>query len=220
MWWNPKLDILMFHDDWLPRWHTWALCGLQGLEHVKHVAISWKHAHSLCYDTAQFDDGSWLPARGNRDPLIIKFCFRHSPTLPNVIPVFFDHFEKLSVHFGCLYGCHLTPSKPWNFPDWTKHWDDVAPEACCTVTFRMGSDIKTAVRQLVKFRLLCMRTMGERLDDHIQEEQDELGDEPLIDSKPYAVKDKIDADQLMADDVVWWNGVCFDMCQANDFECL
>lgn len=46
----------MFDDDWIPRWHSWTLCGLRGLEHVKHVAISWKLAHSLCYESAHYDD--------------------------------------------------------------------------------------------------------------------------------------------------------------------
>lgn len=109
---------------------------------------------------------------------------------------------------------------PWSFPDWTRHWDDVPLERRCTVTFRMGSDISTAVRQLAKYRRLCMRTLNEPADSHMCDDRQELWDEEFLYSEPYAVEDGINADELELEGDIVWGRVGFEMCQADDFECL
>lgn len=51
--WNSDLDVLVFEASWSVQQHPWALTGLQGLEHVKDVAIdenlAWDCEYKLGY---------------------------------------------------------------------------------------------------------------------------------------------------------------------------
>ncbi|KAH8771819.1 hypothetical protein F5883DRAFT_664930 [Diaporthe sp. PMI_573] len=47
--WNPDLDVLVFEASWSVQQHPWAPTGLQGLEHVKHVAIDENLARGFEY---------------------------------------------------------------------------------------------------------------------------------------------------------------------------
>lgn len=200
-WWNPDLDVLGFDHSWDLDQHPWALAQLDGLEHVKHVAIDEQGAWSVCYNAGYNGSDPLGIPRELREPLAVKFEFREADDRHHYILEFFPHFQQLTILFSTLYG------RTW------RHWFDlrrsilqetyVIEEDAYSVTFRLGSDMKTAVKELRKYKELCMET---RVKEPDVDDFDALVDGPI-----YSVKD----DDVDVDDLEYWRGAGFGMCQSD-----
>lgn len=201
IWWNPKLDVLGFDHSWDLEGHPWALAHLHGLEHVKRVAIDERHAWTLCYRAGYNGDYPLDIPRELREPLAVVFEFRESDDRNHFILEFFPHFQQLKIIFSTIYNkiCREALNRhPINFD-----WDSI-DENAYSVTFRLGSDIQTAAKELRKYRDLCMQTKVREPD---WDQLDELVDGPV-----YSVKDAdVDVDHLDH-----WMGAGFAMCQADE----
>lgn len=199
-WWNSELDVLGFDSSWNLELYPWALQNLQGLEHVKNVAIDEAHAWTVCYDAGYNGTHPLEIPRELRDPLAITFEFRESDDMGHYILEFFPHFQQLGIYFSTMY---MGKYREWllNTRDSSKEF--VLEEDTFSVTFRLGSDIQTAVRELRKYRRLCMKTNVKGPYDH---SWDTLTDGPV-----YSVKD----DDVDIADLDHWMGAGFGMCQID-----
>lgn len=200
-WWNSELDVLGFDDSWNFHQHPWALRNLQGLERVKNVAIDEKHAWTFCYNAGYNGEDPYGIPRHLREPLAVTFQFRESVDTDHYILEFFPHFQHLGIYFSTIYErrYHEWLLNVGNFNE-----EYVLEEEAFSVTFRLGSNIQTAVQELRKYRKLCMKTsVEEPLYDYLDE---------LTDGLVYSVKD----DDVDMDELDHWMGAGFGMCQADE----
>lgn len=161
IWWNSDLDVLGFDKSWDMDLHKWALARLNGLEHVKHVAIDENQAWSFLYDVGYRHD-PWTTPRELCEPLAVAFRFLETSGSRHYILEFFPHFQKLTVFF----------LEVWKkkFMEWRRKRQRfsrpfVPEEDTYSTTFRLGSDIKTAGKELTTYRDFCMKTKAKRLRD-------------------------------------------------------
>lgn len=163
-WWNPNLDVLGFDHSWDLKQHPWALQHLQGLENVKNVAIDEQQAWSFCYEAGYNGRDSLDIPRKLRQPLAVTFEFRESDDTNHCILEFFPHFQQLGIYFPTIYKRKF---REWyrvemgleNPSEQILSAEDFSPEDdAFSVTFRLGSDTETAVKELRKYRKLCMKT--------------------------------------------------------------
>lgn len=199
-WWNPDLDVLGFDETWDLDQHQWALAHLHGLEHVKRVAIDERQAWTVCYQAGY--NGSYpldIP-RKLREPLAISFAFRGNDDRNHYILEFFPHFQQLKIIFSTIHDEKYTQMI---LRDWETVYRDFIDEDEYSVTFDMGSDIQTAVRELRRYRKLCMKT-------RVREPENDPYD-ALVDGPVYSVKgDGVDLDHLEH-----WMVTGFGMCQSD-----
>ncbi|KAK2595843.1 hypothetical protein N8I77_013636 [Diaporthe amygdali] len=199
-WWNPDRDVLGFDASWEVTVHPWALTDLDGLEKVKHIAIDERQAWYLCYDAAYNGEHPLNIPRKLCEPLAVMFSFRETNDTRHYILEFFPHFQQLTVLFSTIY-MDL-------FQDLiVAHWgvfleSSLAPEY--SVTFHLGSNINTAVKQLRRYRELCMKTKVQEPGD--LETYDKITDGPV-----YSVND----DDVDLDELVHWMRVGFGMLQDD-----
>lgn len=190
-WWNPDLDVLGFDRSWDMDQHPWALAQLDGLEHVKHVAIDERQAWTVCYDAGYNGEHPLDIPRELREPLAVTFEFRASDDRNHYILEFFPHFQQLSILFTTMY------TDPCFYEIY------VLEDDAYSVTFRLGSDIEIAVKELEKYRELCMQTeVKEPLWDSLDR---------LVEGPVYSVKD----DDLDIYGLDHWMLAGFGMCQAD-----
>lgn len=204
-WWNSELDVLGFDDSWDLHQHPWALQNLQGLEHVKNVAMDEKQAWTVCYDAGYNGEDPLAIPRKLREPLAVAFQFRESDDTGHYILEFFPHFQQLSIYFSTIFR--------GKFREWLldarifneeRALEEYIPQKdAFSVTFRLGSNIQTAVKQLRRYRKLCMITKVKEPYDH---DLDKLTDGPV-----YSIKD----DDVGIDHLDHWMGAGFGMCQAD-----
>ncbi|KAJ0116059.1 hypothetical protein J7T55_005005 [Diaporthe amygdali] len=200
IWWNSDLDVLGFDKSWDLDLHRWALGHLDGLEHVKHVAIDENQARSFWYD-AGYGDSPWTTSCELREPLAVKFRFLETPGRRHYILEFFPHFQQLTIIFMNLWRK--------KFVQWMRKREGfsrtfVPEEDTYSTTFRLGSDIKTAVNELTTYRKLCMQT-GMKIIPGFRAYGD-LADGPI-----YSVK----SDDIKVDDLGHWIGAGFEDCQID-----
>lgn len=192
-WWNPDLDVLGFDDSWNLDQHRWALAQLYGLEHVKHVAIDERQAWTVCYKAGYNGSDPLSIPRKLREPLAVAFEFRACDDRDHYILEFFPHFQQLKVIFSTIYMKKIREAivrRP--------------NEDAYSVTFNLGSDIETAVKELRRYRKLCMKT-------RVQEPDEDPYYDALVDGPVYSVKD----DGVDVDDLDHWMAAGFGMCQAD-----
>lgn len=156
MWWNSSVDVLAFEEPWSNYPDLWAFVGLKGLENIRHVALSSSVAGRLDYVVRyRHEQDKWRL----RDPLIIGFAFLQYPGTPHVVPEFFNHIVSLTIFFDRLRFDddidRVIPGCSRLHHDGLVHLD-VDPW-CPAVTFQLGSEINTAVRQLETLKRLFLR---------------------------------------------------------------
>lgn len=199
-WWNPDLDVLGFDRSWDLDQHQWALANLHGLEHVKRVAIDERQAWTVCYKAGYNGSHPLDIPRKLREPLAVAFEFRGHYDRKHYILEFFPHFQQLKIIFSTIYNQKLTEAirrRPVSV-----NWDSIAEDAY-SVTFDLGSDIQTAVKELKRYRKLCMKT---RVQEPDEDQYDALVEGPV-----YSVKH----DGIDVDDLDYWMGAGFGMCQSD-----
>lgn len=202
-WWNPDLDVLGFDQSWDLNQHSWALRHLQGLKNVKNVTIDETHAWTFCYRAGYNGEDPYGIPRELREPLAVAFEFRESVDMDHFILEFFPHFLQLAICFSTIY---MRKYRKWfrlNLNN-NSRGEFVLDEDAFSVTFRLGSDIETAVKELREYRRLCMKTIVTEADEYPS--WDTLTDGPV-----YSVKDE-DVD---IEDLDHWMGAGFGMCQAD-----
>lgn len=202
-WWNPKLDVLGFDQSWDLEQHLWALQHLQGLEHVKNVAIDERQAWSFCYRAGYNGKDPLDIPRKLREPLAVTFEFRGTYDREHYILDFFPHFQQLGIYFSTIYMGHFRKWFRRNVGISSTKYFNLSEDAF-SVTFRLGSDIQSAVKELRNYRKLCMKTS-------VKERYDDLAYYTLTDGPVYSVKD----DDLDIDDLDHWMGAGFRMCQDD-----
>lgn len=200
-WWNPDLDVLGFDHSWDLHQHPWALEELHGIEHVKNVAIDERLAWSFCYNAGYNGSHPRDIPRELREPLAVTFEFRESDYRRHFILEFFPHFKQLSIIFSSLHWVRYRERLMLDSDDSSE--DFVLEEDAYCVTFRLGSDMKTAVKELRKYRELCMGTPEQDYD------LDEFS--LLVDGPVYSVKD----DDVDVDDLEHWMGAGFGICHVH-----
>lgn len=203
-WWNPNLDVLGFDHLWDLKQHPWALQHLQGLEHVKNLAIDERQAWTMCYNAGYNGEHPSDIPRKLRQPLAVKFEFRESDNTSHYILEFFPHFQQLIVLFSTIY---TRTYRDWLLSDpahFGKEFD--LDEGAFSVTFRLGSDMETAVKELREYRRLCMKTEVREPRDFEDPPWDTLTEGPV-----YSVKN----DDVDIEDLDHWMGAGFGMCQAD-----
>lgn len=201
-WWNPDLDVLGFDDSWDLKQDPWALTQLQGLEHVKNIAIDERQAWTFCYQAGYNGSHPLGIPRELREPLAVTFEFRECDDRDHYILEFFPHFQQLSVFFTTI---HRKKYRQWLLLNLENLGADfVVEDDAFSVTFRLGSGISTAENELRRYRRLCMETKLKEPDDYVL--WDTLTDGPI-----YSVKN----DDIDVDDLDHWMGAGFGMCQID-----
>lgn len=201
-WWNPNLDVLGFDHLWDLNQHPWALQHLQGLEHVKNLAIDERQAWTMCYTAGYNGEHPLDIPRKLRAPLAVQFVFRESDDTNHCILEFFPHFQQLTVCFSTIY---MGKYREWLLSDRDHFREEFClDEDAFSVTFRLGSDIETAVKELRKYRRLCMKTKVTEPEEY------PLWD-TLTDGPVYSVKN----DDVDIEDLDHWMLAGFGMCQAD-----
>lgn len=201
IWWNPDLDFLGFDQSWDLKQHSWALRHLQGLENVKNVAIDEALAWTFCYRAGYNGVDPYNIPRELREPLAVAFEFRESIDTDHFILEFFPHFQQLVICFSTIY---IKAYHDWLFLNPAHLSEEVVlDEDAFSVTFRLGTDIETAVKELRKYRRFCMETQVTDTDDYTLR--------TLTDGPVYSVND----DDVDIEDLDYWMGAGFGMCRAD-----
>ncbi|KAG6357188.1 hypothetical protein INS49_015066 [Diaporthe citri] len=200
-WWNPDLDVLAFDHSWDLDQHPWALEELYGLEHVKNIAIDEQLAWTFRYNAGYNGSDPLDIPRELREPLAVTFEFRESDDRHHFILEFFPHFQHLSILFSTLHWMKYHERLILNMDVFDE--DFILEEDACSVTFRLGSDMKTAVKELRKCRELCMKKTAH--------EPDFRNFQALVDGPVYSVKD----DDVDVDHLEYWMGAGFGMCRLD-----
>lgn len=208
-WWNSDLDILVFDKSWSVHQHSWALTGLQGLEHVRSLSIDQDQAWDFGYFAGYNGNDPLGVPRNRLEVLAISFSFQETNQIRHYILEFFPHFQQLTIFFPSIY---LQLDR-----DYKKYLPmEFHPEKHeYRVTFQLGSNINTAEKKLRRYRKLCMRTSGipAQSDCFFESEAFERGDTLITDGPIYATKDGMDMSNL--DHVL---GVSHEMCMMDDSE--
>lgn len=216
LWWNPDLDALFFDYDWRIGMDTWALQGLSGLENVKHISIHSDQAAYLCYEIGYRDGAPWGRSRRRKqDVLALQLSFRESVDMPHYIPEFFPCFKSLSIRFMDLQET-VTRWALTNVPptEGANEWY----EECCTITLSLGEDIGTAYEKLARYRELCNIDLAMGIPRRIEVDEDfEDADIHVRFGPVYALRHGVDIGNIRP---ASWMGIGFDMCRADDPECL
>lgn len=199
-WWNPDLDVLGFHHSWDLDQHPWALAHLHGLEHVKRIAIDEQHAWTMCYKAGYNGRDPLDIPRKLREPLALGFEFRAWGARNHYIAGFFPRFQQLSILFSTIYRQKLAEAIG---KEWRSIWSFSIEEHAYSVTFELGSDIQTAVKELRRYRKLCMKT-------RVREPEWDLMD-TFVNGPIYSVKD----DGVDVDHLDHWMTARFGMCQMD-----
>lgn len=201
-WWNPDLDVLGFDHQWDLEQDPWALEELQGLEQVKNVAIDERIAWTFRYKAGYNGIHPLDIPRELREPLAVTFEFLESDYRHHFILEFFPHFQQLSILFVGLY---FADDRETLLIEYDSDGGFVVKEDpnAYSVTFRLGSDMTAAVKELRIYRELCMETT---------EEDPDFGDfDKLVDGPVYSIKDNdVDVDHLE-----YWMGAGFGMCHID-----
>ncbi|KAH8755109.1 hypothetical protein F5883DRAFT_180865 [Diaporthe sp. PMI_573] len=144
-WWNSDRDVLGFDHAWEFDQHPQALTDLRGLNRVKHIAVDERQARYFGYEAWYNGTVPDKMPRELRRPAAVVFTFRESYESENYILEFFPHFQQLTIIFLTSVSRRLVG-----------HWKDIpeVEKAAEQVTFRLGSDIDTALKQLRKYRNL------------------------------------------------------------------
>lgn len=131
-----------------------------------------------------------------REPLALGFEFRAWDARNHFITEFFPHFQQLSILFSTIYRQKLAEAigKDWSFS---------IEEHAYSVTFELGSDIQTAVKELRRYRKLRMKT---RVREPEWGPMDTFVNGPI-----YSVKD----DDVDVDHLDHWMAAGFGMCQMD-----
>lgn len=202
IWWNPDLDVLGFDPSWDLNQHSWALRHLQGLEKVKNVAIDEALAWTFCYRAGYNGEDPYNIPRELREPLAVAFEFRESVDTNHFILEFFPHFRQMAICFSTIY---MRKYREWLLSDRDHFREEFClDEDAFSVTFRLGSDIETAVKELRNYRRLCMKTKVTEPEEY------PLWD-TLTDGPVYSVKN----DDVDIEDLDHWMLAGFGMCQAD-----
>lgn len=239
MWWNPELDVLFFNYDWNLGKDTWALCGLSGLEHVRNIAIHSEQAMYICYDIGYGQNAPYWSRKQRDDVAALRFSFKESSQVPHYIPEFFDCLKSLIIRFEDLHPpaleifrrCHAFPRFPRPFyshegklvPEfwWNVHklwghpngWHEA--QDCCTITFNMGEDIKTACKKLARYRGMCYAVVDKPRRTIANPEFDARDNGSRLRKGPiYALK--IGVSHILG----WQRGIDFMMCGRNNPRCV
>lgn len=218
-WWNSSVDVLVFEEPWTHYPDVWAFVGLKGLENIRHVALSSSVARSLEYVVKYRHEQDKFRLR---DPSIIGFTFRQYPGAHHVVPEFFSRIVSLTIFFD---GLRFDDDIDRVIPGCSRlHHDGLAlpePDPCPSVTFQLGGEINTAVRQLETLKRLCLRDadLDGAPEIRLHPMRRLFRPDQMSPCIVYGIKDGIDPSELdIADELR--SIVTMDMMVEDDEECF
>lgn len=148
-WWNSDLDVLVFDLSWNIHHHSWALSGLQGLEHVKHLAIDEEQDIDVVFFAAYDKDYHGPGSLAIDEAIAFSFHFAETDQTKHYIREFFDpYFRDLTVIFSPIFErlYHQSGVQP--------HFEEY------TAIFRVNMSMRAAVKEMRKYGAFIMETHG------------------------------------------------------------